>query len=75
MNTLDKQIQGVIENSLSKTMKIKIPLQSNDYEKNLLIQIIKNQSSIQEQIIRLKAVIAQLRSDIAVIKHHHEYYC
>ena len=49
MNTLDKQIQGVIENSISKTMKIKIPLQSSDYEKNLLIQIIKNQSSIQDK--------------------------
>ena len=43
MNTLDKQIKGVIENSISKTMNIKIPLQDNEQERNLLIQIIKEQ--------------------------------
>lgn len=75
MTTLDKQLKGIIENSLSKTMNIKIPLQNNNYEKNLLLQVIKNQSIILERITKLRAEVSLLRSDIAVIKHHHEYYC
>ena len=34
MNTLDKQLKGIIENSISRTMKIKIPLQENDNEED-----------------------------------------
>ena len=29
MKTLEKQLQGIIQNSVSKTMNIKIPLQEN----------------------------------------------
>lgn len=71
INRLNNTIS--IENSISKTMNIKIPLQSDDYEKNLLIQIIKNQSSIQEQIIILKALIFQLMTliiKIMEVGHH-----
>ena len=44
MNTLDKQLKGIIEDSISKTMNIKIPIQSNEAERNLLLQIINNQA-------------------------------
>ena len=54
MNTLDKQIKGVIENSISKTMNIKIPLQDNEQERNLLIQIIKEQELQRQQIKSLR---------------------
>ena len=75
MNTLDKQIKGVIENSISKTMNIKIPLQNNEQERNLLIQIIREQELQKQKINSLIMAFEQLRADIMVIVHHHEYNC
>ena len=75
MNTLDKQIKGVIENSISKTMNIKIPLQNNEQERNLLIQIIREQELQRQKITSLIMAFEQLRADIMVIVHHHEYNC
>ena len=75
MNTLDKQIKGVIESSISKTMNIKIPLQDNDQERNLLIQIIREQELQRQKINSLIMAFEQLRADIMVIVHHHEYNC
>lgn len=75
MNTLDKQIQGVIQNSISRTMKIKIPLQNNEEERNILLQILKEQAELKQKMAMLRLSIENLRSDIAVIKHHHEYNC
>ena len=75
MNTLDKQLKGVIENSISRTMKIKIPLQENDNERNLLLQIIREQEIQEQQIKNLRIAFEQLRADIMVIVHHHEYNC
>ena len=75
MNTLDKQIKGVIENSISKTMNIKIPLQNNEQERNLLIQIIREQELQRQKINSLIMAFEQLRTDIMVIVHHHEYNC
>lgn len=75
MNTLDKQIKGVIENSISRTMNIKIPLQDNEEEKNLLIQIIREQELQRQKINSLIMAFEQLRADIMVIVHHHEYNC
>lgn len=75
MNTLDKQIKGVIESSISKTMNIKIPIQENDYERNMLVEIMKEQEKQAQQIRALRMAIEQLRTDIMVIVHHHEYNC
>ena len=75
MNTLDKQLKGVIENSISRIMKIKIPLQENDNERNLLMQIIREQEIQEQQIKALRIAFEQLRADIMVIVHHHEYNC
>ena len=75
MNTLDKQIKGAIENSISRTMKIKIPLQENDDERNLLVQIIREQELQRQKINSLILAFEQLRADIMVIVHHHEYNC
>ena len=75
MNTLDKQLKGVIENSISKTMNIKIPLQNNEQERNLLIQIIREQELQRQKITSLIMAFEQLRADIMVIVHHHEYNC
>ena len=75
MNTLDKQIKGVIENSISKTMNIKIPLQDNEQERNLLVQIIREQELQRQKINSLIMAFEQLRADIMVIVHHHEYNC
>lgn len=75
MNTLDKQIKGVIESSISRTMNIKLPLQSNEDEKNLLLHIIKEQEAQASNIRALRMAVEQLRADIMVIVHHHEYNC
>lgn len=75
MNTLDKQIKGVIENSISRTMNIKIPLQDNEQERNLLVQIIREQELQRQKINSLIMAFEQLRADIMVIVHHHEYNC
>lgn len=75
MNTLDKQIKGVIENSISKTMNIKLPIQSNDEERNLLLHIIKEQEELKNNMKSLRIGFEQLRADIMVIVHHHEYNC
>lgn len=75
MNTLDKQLKGIIENSISRTMDIKIPLQQNEQERNLLIQMIKEQELQRQQIKSLRMAFEQLRADIMVIVHHHEYNC
>ena len=71
MNTLDKQIKGAIENSISKTMNIKIPLQDNEQERNLLVQIIREQELQRQKINSLIMAFEQLRTDIMVIVHHH----
>jgi hypothetical protein len=70
MNTLDRQIKGVIESSISRTMNIKLPLQSNDEERNLLLHIIKEQEEQRNNIRALRMAFEQLRSDIMVIVHH-----
>lgn len=75
MNTLDKQIQGVIQNSISKTMNIKLPVQYSEQEKNILLQILTEQRELKQRIALLGFSVESLRNDIAVIKHHHEYYC
>ena len=75
MNTLDKQLKGVIENSISRTMNIKIPLQDNEQERNLLVQIIREQEIQRQKINSLIMAFEQLRADIMVIVHHHEYNC
>ena len=75
MNTLDKQIKGIIENSISKTMNIKIPLQDKEQERNLLVQIIREQELQRQKINSLIMAFEQLRADIMVIVHHHEYNC
>lgn len=75
MNTLDKQIQGIIQNSVSKTMNIKIPIQDNEQERNLLLQIIKEQEELKSNMKSLRIGFEQLRADIMVIVHHHEYNC
>ena len=75
MNTLDKQIKGIIENSISKTMNIKIPLQDKEQERNLLVQIIREQELQRQKINSLIMAFEQLRTDIMVIVHHHEYNC
>lgn len=75
MNTLDKQIRGVIEKSVSKTMNIKIPLQDNEQERNLLVQIIREQELQRQKINSLIMAFEQLRADIMVIVHYHEYNC
>ena len=56
MNTLEKQLQGIIQNSVSKTMNIKIPLQENTEDRNLLLQVLKAQVKIQEDIKRIQFV-------------------
>ena len=75
MNTLDKQIKGVIENSISRTMNIKIPLQDNEQERNLLIQVIREQELQRQKINSLIMAFEQLRTDIMVLVHHNEYNC
>lgn len=75
MKTLDKQIKGVIENSISRTMNIKIPLQDNEQERILLVQIIREQELQRQKINSLIMAFEQLRADIMVIVHHHEYNC
>lgn len=75
MNTLDKQLKGIIENSISRTMDIRIPLQENEQDRNLLIQMIKEQELQRQQIKSLRMAFEQLRADIMVIVHHHEYNC
>ena len=75
MNTLDKQLKGIIENSISKTMNIKIPLQDSEQERKLLIQIIREQELQRQKINSLIMAFEQLRTDIMVIVHHHEYNC
>ena len=75
MNTLDKQIKGVIESSVARTMNIKIPLQDNEQERNLLVQIIREQELQRQKINSLIMAFEQLRADIMVIVHHHEYNC
>lgn len=75
MNTLDKQLQGIIQDSISRTINVKIPLQENEQERNLLIQMIKEQELQRQQIKSLRMAFEQLRADIMVIVHHHEYNC
>ena len=58
-----------------KTMNIKIPLQDNEQERNLLVQIIREQELQRQKINSLIMAFEQLRTDIMVIVHHHEYNC
>ncbi len=62
MNTLDKQLQGIIQNSVSRTMNIKIPLQENTEDRNLLLQVLKTQEKIQEDIKRIQVSLSTMSS-------------
>ena len=73
MKTLDKQLQGIIQNSVSKTMNIKIPLQENTEDRNLLLQVLKTQEKIQEDIKRIQVSLSTMSSQINVLNHHHDY--
>ena len=50
MKSLDKQIQDIIQDSVSKTMNIKVPLQSNMEERNLLLEILRNQERLNKKM-------------------------
>lgn len=69
MNTLEKQLQGIIQNSVSKTMNIKIPLQENTEDRNLLLQVLKAQVKIQEDIKRIQVSLSTMSSQINVLNH------
>ena len=73
MKTLEKQLQGIIQNSVSKTMNIKIPLQENTDDRNLLLQVLKAQVKIQEDIKRIQVSLSTMSSQINVLTHHHDY--
>lgn len=73
MNTLEKQLQGIIEKNVAKTMNIKIPLQGNTEDKNLLVQVLRVQMKIQEDIKRIQVSLSTMSSQINVLNHHHDY--
>lgn len=73
MNTIGKQIEGLIQDSVSRTMNIKLPLQDNDQERNMLIEILKEQETLKQAIHSLIRQVYQLNSDIETIVHHHSY--
>ena len=50
MKSLDKQIQDIIQDSVSKTINIKVPLQSNMEERNLLLEILRNQERLNKKM-------------------------
>ena len=68
-----KQLQGIIQNSVSRTMNIKIPLQENTEDRNLLLQVLKAQVKIQEDIKRIQVSLSTMSSQINVLNHHHDY--
>lgn len=73
MNTLEKQLQGIIEKNVAKTMNIKIPLQENTEDRNLLVQVLRVQTKIQEDIKRIQVSLSTMSSQINVLNHHHDY--
>lgn len=73
MNTLEKQLQGIIEKNVAKTMNIKIPLQENTEDRNLLVQVLRVQMKIQEDIKRIQVSLSTMSSQINVLNHHHDY--
>ena len=75
MNTLDKQLNGIIEKSVLNSINIKIPIENTTNEENILNKIMYKQIEIEQQIKSLRISIEKLRTDISVIKHHHEYNC
>ena len=72
-NTIDKQIKEMIESSISRNMNIKLPIQSNEAEKNLLVQIINNQTEIIKEITSIRMCVAQLKTDVSGLKRQFEY--
>ena len=76
MNTLGKQLEGIIEKNLQKTMNIKIPINVDDINNdNLLMKVYLEQQEQRKQLSYIRFMIDQLRSDIQKIVHHHEYNC
>ena len=73
-NTIDKQIKEMIESSISRNMNIKLPIQSNEAEKNLLVQIINNQTEIIKESTSIRICVAQLKTDVSGLKRQFEYY-
>ena len=73
IKTLEKQLQGIIQSSVSKTMNIKIPLQENTEDRNLLLQVLKAQVKIQEDIKRIQVSLSTMSIQRNVLNHHHDY--
>lgn len=74
MKSLDSQLQGIIQNSISRTMNIKVPIQKNDQERNLLNEIIETQKNILIELENIKAVTRVIANNINMKNHSYDYY-
>lgn len=74
MKSLDKQIQDIIQDSVSRTMNIKVPLQSNIEERNLLLEILRNQERLNKKIESIYIKIAMMNNQIDKIPTKDDFY-
>lgn len=74
-NSLGNQLKGIIEESLSQTMSIKVPISTNESDRDLLIQIAREQQLLAKEIRKLQMQMHILDTDIQTIVHHHRYNC
>lgn len=74
MESLDKQIQDIIQDSVSRTMNIKVPLQSNIEERNLLLEILRNQERLNKKIESIYIKIAMMDNQIDKIPTKDDFY-
>lgn len=74
MKSLDSQLQGIIQNSISRTMNIKVPIQKNDEERNLLKEIIETQKIMQMEIENIKATTKLIVNNMNIANFSYDYY-
>lgn len=74
MKSLDNQLQGIIQNSISRTMNIKVPIQKNDEERNLLKEIIETQKIMQMEIENIKATTRLIVNNMDISNRSYDYY-
>lgn len=75
MNSLDVQLNNIIQRSLNSSGSLEILLKGNKEENYSIKDIVLKQEELNRSIGTLASVINDLRKDLEIIVHHHSMNC
>ncbi len=75
MNSLDVQLNNIIQRSLNSSGSLEILLKGNKEENYSIKDIVLQQEEIKQSVGVLTTAIKDLRKDLEIIVHHHNMSC